>query len=81
MFTFAALWAAVCALLAIWVSPLIFFPALWVSVGLFFQAEYITGSRKMGGDPRVPSILLGNGLLGAVILPVAYARGMDGFGD
>ena len=81
LFTFAALWAAACSLLAIWVSPLIFFPALGVSTGLFFQAEYITASRKMGDDPRVPSIILGNGLLGAVISPIAYAKLMDGFGD
>ena len=81
LFTFAALWAAVCALLAIWVIPLIFFPALGVSTGLFFQAEYIPASRKMGDDPRVPSIILGNGLLGAGISPIAYAKLMDGFGD
>ena len=81
LFTFAALWAAVCALLAIWVSPLIFFPALGVSTGLFFQAEYITASRKMGDDARVPPVILGNGLLGAVISPIVYAKLMDGFGD
>jgi fucose permease len=81
LFTFAALWAAGCSLLAIWVSPLIFFPALGISTGLFFQAEYVTASRKMGDDPRVPSIILGNGLVGAVISPIAYAKLMDGFGD
>ena len=81
LFTFAALWAAGCSLLAIWVSPAVFFPAMGVSAGLFFQAEYVTASRKMGDDPRVPSIILGNGLLGAVISPLAYARLMDGFGN
>jgi MFS transporter, FHS family, glucose/mannose:H+ symporter len=81
LFTFAALWAALCALLTIWVSPLIFFPAMGISTGLFFQAEYVTASRKMGDDPRVPSIILGNGLLGAVIAPIAFAKLMDGFGD
>ena len=81
LFTFAALWAAGCSLLAIWVSPAVFFPAMGVSAGLFFQAEYVTASRKMGDDPRVPSIILGNGLLGAVISPLAYARLMDAFGN
>lgn len=80
LFTFAALWAAGCSFAAIWISPSVFFPAMGVSAGLFFQGGYVTASRKMGDDPRVPSIILGNGLMGAVISPLLYARLMDGFG-
>jgi len=36
---------------------------------------------KDGDDPQVPPVILGNGLLGAVISPIAYAKLMDGFGD
>ena len=29
----------------------------------------------------MPPVILGDGLLGAVISPIAYAKLMDGFGD
>jgi fucose permease len=81
LFTFAAIWACGCSLGAIFISPTIFFPAMGVSAGLFFQGEYVTASRKMGNDPRVASVILGDGLLGAILSPLVYTRLMDGFGD
>lgn len=80
LFTFAALWAGLCALGAALVSPLMFFPAMGISTGLFFQGGYVTASRKMGDDPRVPSIILGTGLLGSILSPLIYARAMEPLG-
>lgn len=80
LFTFAMLWAAAWSAALPVIGPQIAFPALGVSVGLFFQGGYVTAARKMGNDPRVAAIILGTGLLGAVLSPLIYARLMDGFG-
>jgi MFS transporter, FHS family, glucose/mannose:H+ symporter len=81
LLTFALLWAAACALGAVYLGPLVFFPAMGVSAGLFFQGGYVTALRKMGDDPRVSAIVMGVGPLGAVISPLIYARLMQDMGD
>ena len=77
----AMVWAALCALGAALASPAVFFPLLGVSAGLFFQGGYLTGTRKMGDDPRVSAVILGLGLVGAIFWPLAYAWLMDAFGS
>ena len=72
---------AACALGAIVISPVWFFPPLGISASLFFQGFFVTGIRKMGTDARVPSVLIASGLAGAIVLPLACARLMDGLGD
>ncbi|MBL4928293.1 MFS transporter [Fuscibacter oryzae] len=70
-----------CALGAIFISPVWFFPPLGISASLFFQGFFVTGIRKMGTDARVPSVIIASGLLGAIVLPLICARLMDGLGD
>lgn len=81
IYVVAVAWAALCALGAALISAPFFFPLMGVSAGLFFQGVFVPGTRKMGDDPRVSPIILGLGLVGASILPVALARTMDGFGS
>lgn len=80
IYVFAVAWAAVCALGAAMISPTFFYPLLGVAAGLFFQGEYVTAMRKMGDDPRVSPLILGLGLVGAIVSPLIYARLMDFFG-
>lgn len=80
MYTFAAFWASLCSFGVIFLGPTLAFPALGVSVGLFFQGGYVSASRKMGDTPQVAAIILGTGLVGAVLSPLVYARLMDGMG-
>lgn len=75
----AVAWASLCALGAIW-APGVFFPLIGVSAGLFFQGAFVTAVRKMGEDPRVSPIILGIGLVGAILAPLALARWLDALG-
>lgn len=77
---FAFGWAALCALGAALINPVLFFPPLGISAGLFFQGEYVTATRKMGEDPRVSPVILAVGLVGAILSPLFYAQFMDGLG-
>ncbi len=77
---FALVWATFCALGAALISPALFFAPMGVAAGLFFQGEYVTATRKMGDDPRVSPVILGVGLLGAIVSPLVYARFMDSLG-
>ena len=77
IFIAATAFATLTALGAALISPAFFFPMMGVSAGLFFQGEYVTATRKMGDDPRVSPIILGVGLIGAILSPLAYARLMD----
>ncbi len=74
---FALALATFCNLGAALISPAFFFPLAGAAAALFFQGVYVTAIRKMGDDPRVSPIILGTGLIGAVISPQIYARLMD----
>ena len=78
---FAMGWAALCALGAAMISPVLFFPPLGISAGLFFQGEYVTATRKMGADPRVSPVILAVGLVGAIVSPLFYTQFMDALGS
>ena len=56
------------------------FVAMGVSAGMFFPAVFVTGTRKMGDDPRVTSIILGAGLVGGIGLPPILSAVSAGLG-
>ena len=59
------------------------FVTMGISAGMFFPGAFVTGSRKMGEDPRVTPVILGAGLVGGIGLPLALSAltaGMGPFG-
>jgi hypothetical protein len=80
IFVAAVALATLCALGAAAISPAFFFPPMGIAAGLFFQGEYVTATRKMGDDPRVSPVILGVGLVGAIVSPPIYAWFMDALG-
>lgn len=81
LFTFAVTTAAAFALGAALVSPGVFFVALGMSAGLFFPGFYVTASRKMGEDIRVPPTIIAAGLVGGISAPLIVAPLMAGMGE
>lgn len=73
--------AVVCALGALFLSPALFFPPMGVSASLFFHGFFVTATRKMGSDARVPPVIIGAGLVGAMILPLICAQLIGPMGD
>lgn len=71
---------AVLALVAALVSPALGFVAMGASAGLFFPSYFVTASRRMGEDPRVPPVIIGAGLLGGIVAPLVFAPLMGSFG-
>jgi MFS family permease len=65
-----------CALGAILIDPAVFFVPMGASASLFFHAFFVTGVRKMGSDARVPPVIIGSGLVGAIVLPLLVAQVM-----
>lgn len=80
LYTAAMLMALVCALGAVLVSPAVFFVAAGAPAGLFFPGFYVTASRKMGDDPRVPPTIIAAGLVGGIFSPLAIAPAMAALG-
>ncbi|WP_309666561.1 hypothetical protein [Tabrizicola sp.] len=72
--TFSAFGAAL-------LSPEVFFVALGAATGLFFPGYYVTASRKMGEDIRVPPTIIAGGLVGGIFAPLAVAPMMAGLGE
>ena len=81
LFTSAVAVAAVCALGAVLLSPALFFVAMGAPVGIFFPSFYVTASRKMGEDIRVPPTIIASGLLGGILSPLVVAPLMAGLGQ
>lgn len=73
--------AVVCALGALYISPAWFFPPMGISASLFFHGFFVTGTRKMGRDARVPPLVIGSGLVGAIVLPLICAQLIGGMGE
>jgi MFS transporter, FHS family, glucose/mannose:H+ symporter len=57
------------------------FVAMGAAAGLFFPAFYVTASRKMGLDLRVPPTIIMAGLVGGISLPLIIAPRMGMLGD
>jgi FHS family glucose/mannose:H+ symporter-like MFS transporter len=73
IYLFAAASALVFGLGAVFLSPGLFFVAMGVSASLYFPAFYVTATRAMGSDPRVPSVIIGAGLVGGISMPLMLA--------
>lgn len=65
--------ATVCALLAAFVSPGVFFVLMGLSAGLFFPGFYVAASKRMGDDPRTAPTIIAAGLVGGIAAPVVLA--------
>lgn len=65
---------------AVLVDPGLFFVALGAPAGLFFPGFYVTASRKMGDDPRVPPTIIAAGLVGGIAGPLVLAPAMAALG-
>lgn len=77
----AVAFAALCGVGAVTVSPALFFPLMGVSASLYFHGFFVTATRLMGSDARVPSVIIGSGLLGAIVMPLLCAQVMGAMGD
>ena len=51
-----------------------FFPAMGLATGLFFPGYYVAASGLMGTDARAAPVILGAGLIGAIVSPLVYAE-------
>jgi len=81
LYTLSIAVAAVCALGSALVSPAVFFVAMGAPAGLFFPGFYVTASRKMGEDLRVPPTIIASGLVGGIGAPLIVAPLMVGMGE
>ncbi|OZA08950.1 MAG: hypothetical protein B7Y02_12205 [Rhodobacterales bacterium 17-64-5] len=73
LFTLAVTLAAVLALGAALWSPAVFFVAMGAPAGLLFPGFYVTASRLMGEDLRVPPTIVASGLVGGIGAPLVIA--------
>ncbi|MCB6177719.1 hypothetical protein LHP98_06195 [Rhodobacter sp. Har01] len=80
LYTFALGLTALCALGAVLVHAGAFFVAMGAPAGLFFPGFYVTASRKMGDDPRVPPTIIAAGLVGGILSPVVIGPAMAALG-
>lgn len=81
LYTLSIVATAVLALGAILVSPALFFVAIGAPAGMFFPGFYVTASRKMGDDLRVPPTIIASGLIGGIACPLILAPVMAGMGE
>lgn len=77
----AMAFTVICALGALFISPAWFFPPMGISASLFFHGFFVTATRKMGSDARVPPVIIGSGLIGAIFLPLLCAQLIGVMGD
>ncbi len=81
LYTGAMAVAALCSIGAVLISPPVFFVGLGVCAGLFFPGYYVTASRKMGEDLRVPPTILLSGLVGGIVSPLLLPPLLADMGD
>lgn len=62
------------------VEVAILFPLIGFGCGLFFHGAYLTGLTRMGASTRVSALLLGAGLVGAILLPALITQVLGGLG-
>ena len=80
LYALAMTGASLAAVAGAMVSPAAFFVLLGASVGLFFPCFFVTASRKMGANPRVPPTIVAAGLVGGILSPVLMASVLDDLG-
>ena len=81
LLTCAFFGTTIAALAGVFLSPAIAFVAIGVSAGVFFPSFFVTASRKMGPDARVPPTIVAAGLVGGILSPVAVSAVMDNLGE
>lgn len=73
LFTGAILLTALFSLGAALFDAGLFFVAMGFCTGMFFPGFYVTASRKMGEDLRVPPTIIAAGLVGGIFSPLIMA--------
>ncbi len=71
----------VAALGAALVAPGFCFVILGACAGLFFPGGYVTATRKMGEDPRVPPTIIAAGLIGGIAAPLLLSPFLGSMGE
>ncbi len=69
------------AALAVWWWPAAGFVLIGLAAGAFFPGYYVTATRKMGDDHRVPPTIIAGGLAGGITAPLILAPVMGSFGE
>lgn len=62
------------------IDPAICFVLVGGSAGLFFPSYFVTASRKMGTDIRVPATIIAAGLVGGILSPVVLTTMVESLG-
>lgn len=65
---------------AVILPPQALFIASGAAAALLFPGYFVEAANRMGGDPRVSSVIVAAGMVGGITLPFALARLVDGFG-
>jgi fucose permease len=78
--TIAILGTAAASLGAALFAPGPFFVVMGFCTGAFFPCIYVSASRKMGDDPRVPATVIAAGLIGGILMPLALSPMMSSMG-
>lgn len=63
------------------VAPGLCFVILGACAGLFFPGGYVTATRKMGEDPRVPPTIIAAGLVGGIAAPLMLSPFLEAMGE
>lgn len=80
LYTAAIALACLCAAVAVLVDPGLGFVGMGAATGLFFPGFYVTATRKMGDDPRVPPTIIAAGLVGGILSPLIIGLAMGALG-
>lgn len=57
------------------------FVILGACAGMFFPGGYVTATRKMGEDPRVPPTIIAAGLVGGIAAPLILSPFLEAMGE
>ena len=74
IYTGAVALAALCSFGVALGSAAWFFPPMGLATGLFFPGFFVTATARMGADARVAPVIIGMGLVGAILSPLIYAQ-------
>lgn len=75
-----ALTAALSLAIVLGANPVICFPLMGFGAALFFYGAYITGLTRMGASTQVSALMLGAGLLGAIVQPTLITQTLGALG-
>lgn len=78
--TAMTLTAALSLAIVLGADPAICFPLMGFGAGMYFYGAYITGLARMGASTQVSALLLGAGLVGAILQPTLITQALGGLG-